>query len=373
MKYRHLERCKVTLETDSPVFIGSASQENLSKKETIMLPQDGLILIPDLNRLVALLEQRNSLEAFEKYLTDETDNRRLDQFLKSQSIPVSAKENWIQYHLRASSGEITRVNKLARFVKNAQGMPYIPGSSVKGAIRTALLSARISQSELETALAGAERNVKAKRGQGEDNPLRVLKLDQRGGKDKDAVNDLLRCLEISDSAPFGDNSLVVCKKLELTPSGQVNGISSESFRGKSAPPLYRECLRPGLKTTFYLTIDTMTAGTLLDVGMIEKALRGWQKTQNEYADRFDQWDIDLKGMQSNGIPIVLGGGVGFQSKSLLMKLQKGRDEAIHRILKQQFYQRYKPRNDDPAPYRMKLAAYNGAYYPMGRCTLTLEE
>ena len=293
MKYQHLERSRLTLETVSPVFIGSSTQERLSKKETVSLPQDGMVLIPDLDQLIRVLNEKGALDAFEQYLTNERDTRTLREFLQAQSIMVSASAPWVQYHLRCSSGDIRNINTLSRFIKDQQGRPYIPGASIKGAIRTALLALLGTEKTFLSAKETAAQNPNQRWPKGEEYPLRTLKLDDRDGKQTDAINDLLRSLQISDSAPFGDDSLVVCKKLEMTREGKVNGISSESFRGKSSPPLYRECLRPGLKTHFYLTIDRSLAKDRLTMDLIEKALKQWVKIQNEYAERFDQWDVDL--------------------------------------------------------------------------------
>ena len=378
MKYKHLERYKVALETVSPVFIGSS--DNLNKKELVFIPNEGMVLVPDLDKLIAALEAKRALEAFEQYLMNESNRKPLREFLQEQGIPVAANAPWVQYHLRCSSIEFRNINTLSRFIKDVQGRPYIPGASIKGAIRTALLYNRSSDKNIQSVKGAADYEIRTKRKQREcrdaEYPLRVLKLDQRERKEMDAVNDLLKCLEVSDSAPFGDNSLVVCKKLELTRDGDVNGTSDVVSRGKPAPPLYRECLRPGLKTHFYVTIDKSLAKDKLSVDVIKNALKQWQRVQNEYADRFDYGRIDLRGLDTAGIPIVLGGGVGFQSKSLLMKLKDDRDSTIHAVLDAQFNKkekRYKNSPGDPAPYRMKLAQYNGSFYPMGRCSLTVEE
>lgn len=372
MKYQHLERYRLTLETLSPVFIGS-SQDDLSKKESILLPKDGLVLIPDLNKLISFLEQKRSLEAFEQFLFNEGDRRTLLMFLQDQSIQVSPNVPWVQYRLRCSSADMKdRLNKLSRFVKNTQGQPYIPGSSIKGAIRTAMLARRSTEEVLRGVKETAERNARQRMAQGEENPLRILPLDPNPKKKYDAVNDLLRSLEVSDSAPFGDDSLIVCRKIELTEVGDVKGAANGDGSRKSSPPLYRECLRPSLKTHFYLTIDRSLAKDQLTIEMIQEALKQWNRVQNEYADQFDHWHLDLKGMETKDIPIVLGGGVGFQSKSLLMKLKAGRKITIHRVLKAQFRDRYQYEEELPAPYMMKLAQYNGSFYPMGRCSLKVE-
>ena len=368
MKYQHLERFRITLETVSPVFIGSSAK--ISKKELVMLPNEGKVLIPNLNKLISILAEKNSLNAYEEYLVDETNRKSLRNFLSEQCIPVSANAPWVQNCLYCSSNDIRNINVLHQFIKDNQGNPYIPGSSIKGAIRTALLAYLSSERDIHSVKDSTVQNIRQRKQGIEEYPLRTLKLNAKQGKEKDAVNDLLRSLQISDSSPFNQDSLVICKKLELTKDGKVKGIDNGR---NSSPPLYRECLRPGLMTHFYLTIDKNLARDEISIQIIKDALKQWIKIQNDYVNRFDQWGLNLKGLEGSNIPIVLGGGVGFQSKSLLMKLKEDRDNTIHFILKNTFKGRYKNSPDDPGPYRMKLAQYNGAFYPMGRCSLTVEE
>ena len=371
MKYLHLERYKITLETVSPIFIGS--MDNYAKKELVYIPNEGIVLIPDLGKLISLLEDKGCLERFERFLLDNVNNKTLRDFLQEQSVQLSVNAPWVKYHLRCSSNDMGNLNTLSAFIKNAEGKPYIPGTSIKGAIRTALLADMGTEGTFNSVKDTAMHNFKERRAGAEEHVLRVLKVNTERNKEKDAVNDLLKSLQVSDSAPFELDSLIICKKLELTKDGMVNGISSGFRRGRASAPLFRECLRPGLKTQFYLTIDKSVAGNQLTIQMIISALKKWMTVQDEYADCFDQLDVALKGMQARNVPIILGGGVGFQSKSLLMKLKQGRDDTIHYVLKNQFYKTYKNAPDDPAPYRMKLAQYNGSFYPMGRCSMTVEE
>lgn len=382
MKYAHIERYRVTLEILSPVFIGSAAQEKLSQKECIVDVRNGVVYIPDLSLLVDTIDQHGCMEDFEAFLQKnvvQQGQQSLYQFLQAMCIPVSAREPWVKYILRVGSREITRVNALARFIKNAEGIPYIPGSSIKGAIRTALLAENTSVENLDKVIQSVEndardrRIMKNRRAGSEEYALRTLAMNTK--KPVDEVNDLLRTLGITDCSPFKGDSLVVCKKLEFDSDGNIRGNEDGNRRGKTAPPLYRECLLPGQRTHFYLTLDTSLAGKQLTIERIRNALNQWNQIQTQYLEEFYIDDIKLDRKKNRGVPLTLGGGVGFQSKSIVCA-HPNRDKArktVEMILTAQF-PRYKPKyTNDPAPYRLKIVTCDGVNYQMGRCDMLIEE
>lgn len=380
MKYAHLNRWKVTLTTESPVFIGASPQEKLSKRECVYDQGKGVLYVPDIVKLIETIEKQGNLNDFESFLlqvqSQQGDRISLREFLRNINIPISPDAPWVRYTLKTASGDYSTLNALHCFIKNAQGLPYIPGSSIKGAVRTALLAARSKEEELQSMIKNAEDKPKSRWSGPVENPLRVLRLNQRPEKETDAVNDLLRAMQVSDSAPCPLDSLVVCKKLELSSDGEVHGTSQGNRNRRSSPPLYRECLQPGTKTFFYLTIDQKLAGTQLSVTQITQALKSWYALQRQrYDDQFAWENVPLDGVEFSGVPIILGGGVGFQSKSLTYRLADPEETrtAVHNILKAQFCKTYKPHADDPAPYRMKIAQIGDRFYPMGHCSLQVEE
>lgn len=377
MKYAHLTRYKITLKTLSPVFIGSSSSEKLAKNEFVVDTRYGIVYVPDLPLLIDTIDQHGCMDEFEKFLQKDANQQggqSLYQFLQAMCIPITQKEKWVKYILRIGSREINTVNTLSRFIKNADGVPYIPGSSIKGAIRTALIASRITQDQIKNVMESAKREPRSRRTGGEEEyPLRSLKLINKEG---DAINDLLRALSISDCAPFNGESLFVCKKLEFDSDGNVRGNADGNRRGKTSPPLFRECLMPGLTTHFYLTLDSGMCDQSLTIGQIQNALCKWDQIQENYINDFYVDDIKLDRTKEGKMPITLGGGVGFQSKSIIYacpdsKVVRG---TVENILQNQFSKTYKPRyTNDPAPYRLKIVTCNGKYYTLGRCSLDIQE
>ncbi len=377
MRYQHLERIRVTLENVSPVCIGSG--EKLMSRECVYLKDKGIVYIPDLKLLLDEIKKHGCMPAYERFLFESLDrDQSLGGFLYSMNIPVNENAPWVRYRLNVSSG-FNRLNDLTLCMKNAQGLPYIPGSSIKGAIRTALLSEKTDARGANALMDCMENNPKQRWSSREEYPLRRLSFAMKDGRimEGNAVNDLLKALQVSDSAPYSLNSLIVCKKMELTVSGELRGDRG----GRSSSPVFRECIRPGSQTHFYLTIDKNIAGSLLNPDMIIRALSSWYALQREYIDQFSMTDIGrLEAVSEKGVPLILGCGVGFQQHSLVYRAAD-RDKVrrlVHRVLEYQFTNNrngrcsYKPREDDPAPYLLKLVKYNNLYYPMGHCRITLE-
>ena len=375
MKYGHLERLRVALTTSAPVFIGS--QNKLNSRECIYIRDKGIVYVPDIPLLIEEIHRHNCMKQYEDFLTSSLTQQGFRQnlygFLRSMNISINENAPWILYKINVGS-EFNQLNGLDLFVRNAQGQPYIPGSSIKGAIRSALLAARISDADLNQMIENMRINPKNRRIGVEEYSLRLLSINNGKGqliRKSDAITDLLKGLHISDSAPFTNDSTVVCKKLEISSNGELRGDGGR----RSAPPVYRECLKLGLITHFYITFDRNVLGHTLSREVLAKALTTWYSLQCQYIDQFNLANYDLKALTDPGIPLILGAGVGFQQHSLIYRMKDPEQikRIAHAVLKAQFYRTYKPYPNDPVPYRLKLANYLGHYYPMGHCRLVLED
>lgn len=380
--FGHLERIRVELTVKSPLFIGNG--QNLTQKEYIICGKKWII--PSMQKLLSELVKRNLIDAFESYLTSGS-TKSLTEWLISMGIRITENEPWVLYSIPSSN---LRGNVLNVMIKDAEGRPYIPGSSIKGAIRTALIASRMDAMharkviEDANAVIEAAKKVDYKKKQNvklsgkEEEIIRTLKFkeDRKEDKKSDAVNDLLRGIEVSDSAPFAPNSLIVCQKTDAH-------LTHSTREEKDMPmPLFRECVAPGSKTVFYLTIDH----NILPKSFIKEltdALNKWDQHLTDYASSIELYKLSILDPKcpAGSIPITLGGGVGFQSKSLIYPAADfcdkidGRDivDIVDDVLSAQFYKTYKYENADGAasPYCRKLTQYNKAYMPFGKCSMKL--
>lgn len=112
-------------------------------------------------------------------------------------------------------------------IKDAQGRPYIPGSTLKGALRTALLLA-VEQDPLQ-----------AVRGLQATDPRKVAQPMERRWFGNSPNTDILRALHIADSAPCLQKSLRL-QPIQMVPNLVVNV----------------EAIGPGAETEVDVGLDT---------------------------------------------------------------------------------------------------------------------
>ncbi len=382
MKYGHLERIKLKLKAHTPVFIGSG--ETLTKKEYILDKRRSKIYMPNLGKLIGYLYGKSLLPKFERFLL-EPRNNDLAIFLSKNKIGFSEYSQFIDYSIDA--GEAIKEDKfrgILSFMKGADGYPYIPGSSLKGAIRTAIAAIFLQNGNYQRNISDIERAASQNRVRlkyyisNESRALESRLFCRLGLSDPkkpnkirktDIINDIMRGLQISDSNPIGYESLTLCGKYDRKPDGDINSL-----------PIFRECLIPNTEAEFSMTMDkTVLTKFGVDVDFIIKAINGFAKLQYEMHEKYfadNKDDADLG--EVKGALIVVGGGSGYVSKTITYPLVKDRQRTLKlvgTILTKQFY-RHKHHNDAKvykvSPHTLKTTMYNGRYYKMGQCELVFE-
>jgi CRISPR-associated protein Csm5 len=377
VKYGHLERIEVTLKALAPVFIGSG--ESLTKKEYILDPAKGLVHIPDLVKLIGFLKQKLLLPKYEKYLTHPRNND-LRIFLQEHSIGEKDYAAFTRYSIEA--GEAAKANnfrEVLTFVKGPEGKPYIPGSSLKGAIRTAL-AAKLMQngnwSNLRNSIEAGADNFRGLRPylRQESKKIEQHAFDRLEIKDPKnparsipaPINDVMRGIQVSDSAPLKYDNLILTGKYERKPDGTVKVL-----------PIFRECLQPGSETHFIMTLELpVLAKAGINLKFIEEALHGFaDQHYAAFEEHFKELPQDAPLAADKGVDIILGGGSGYVSKTITYNLFPERKRALSlvaKILDKQFY-KHKHSKDSSiykvSPHILKTTMYQNCYYQMGRCEL----
>ena len=67
----HLTTYTVTLEVQSPLFIGSG--ETITKKEYLHIPQENKAVLFDLRKLADYLQRKNLMQQYQNYLLDDRE------------------------------------------------------------------------------------------------------------------------------------------------------------------------------------------------------------------------------------------------------------------------------------------------------------
>lgn len=372
---------KVKLKTLAPVHIGSG--QDIQKSEYVYDRNTGTLYVLDTYKLFEGLKKRGLLDSFEEFML-RSPEATMTEFVEKKGI--NYYKDWARYSCIVGKTK-KYTNPIKAFIKDAYGMPYIPGSSLKGVIRNALLSTILRQkNELFTEIANeVETERKGKNYLSRQSTKLDEKVFHTARKDEEgkpytdlsnAVNSKLRGLIISDSTPVSIDSLTVCGKEDMMKDGSTKNIS-----------LLRECLAPDTELEFTMTLDTdvfkYSAETL------EKVVK-YQYThlKNSYLNHFQG---NLKTDALGGALLFMGGGTGYVSKTATYSLFYEKDsnkKAVKntgKILHNVFYRdNINPRMKKMAsheedlrihgisPRVRKCTKYKGQLYDMGLCKISFQ-
>lgn len=341
-----LKKYNIELKTVGPVFIGSG--KIINKKEAIFI-EDSVIII-DTQKMFKYLSDNRLLDKYQDYMLD--DRMDLATFLQNNNIDKDVYSKWDSKELsledaRSTSQGDAKSEGISSFVRDGNGKVYVPGSSLKGMLRTILIGAciisdknkhkyvcnilddgleRFKLAENEIKNKSEERWFKSKakkqewvekekikkiRGifkkQVDDIEVQLFHkklFSDPYGKNKleNKINDILRGFMVSDSEYISDEDMCVCQKIDI-------GLDKE----ERTIPLYRECIKPGVSIKFSITIDS----TCCDYN--KKSIK--ESIGLFYNDNY--WEKILKQFK-NVAPVIdgrytcfLGGGTGFESKTVI--------------------------------------------------------
>lgn len=377
MNYGHLEKLDLKLLALSPVFIGSGT--SLTKKEYILDRIEKKVYFIQLAQLLAYLKKQGLLKAFENFLLNK-ESKDLGIFLRDNGIGREQYKAFTLYSLNLGGvEELWKLHGITTFIKGADGLPYIPGSSLKGSLRTAVAAKLINKGRFDNIAGSLEYlagKPKDKQLAGQERALEeklFCKLNYTDPKrpDKikwnDIVNDFMRGIQISDSLPVEPDKLILCKKIDRKPDGTVN-----------KPNIYRECIRPGTEIQLSMTLEKPVlkkAG--VDVYFIEDALREFAEMHNRCFEKYFKASNKDAAVPEAEANIIIGGGSGYVSKSLVYPLVKDRSKAVRivgSIMSKQFKGHGHDRDSSEykvSPHMLKTVQYAGSYYQMGKCRLVI--
>ena len=364
----YLQHYTMKLTALAPIHIGSGRM--IGKKEYIQHGISAPVMIPDQSRMFHGICLLHKEKAFEDFMLNSSNRGSLDEWLTQQRIDKTRIQKWISYSLDAgdafirTNGAESTPKGIRCFYKDAYGMPYIPGSSLKGLIRTALLVSEVkrrpeeygrSLQELEDAAPRGEQKRSYLASQTKRIETRAFHtLERPKTKTADAVNSVMSGLIVGDSREIRVSQLTLCQKIDY------------SLGHKEKPlPILREALKPGTEVLFDLTIDTQVLPYSIED--IMEALDAFQKDCYEYFyRRFG------RGRDAEGI-VWLGGGAGFLSKTILYSLYGDRavkitNQVYRSTMSPQIYRNHHHEDDiglGIAPHVCKCTRYQGKLYDMG--------
>ena len=390
----YLRRGYIEFLTLSPVFIGSGKE--LNKKEYIYDRNAGSIYLVDFRKMCEGLQSRKLLDAFESYLMEDVEdsnrkqggyprqNRELIHFLRDNRVPEAAYKTWYIGAVKVADNSMNMhsAKPIQMFMRNAQGRPYVPGSSFKGMLRTILetryfLEHRDEAEEVADSVraevedtVGEEKKINRTRFLSrEDSMIDVKSMHRemfevyKNNPEKslaDQNNDMLRGLLVGDSEPISLDDMCICQKIDLTLRGEQKPLN-----------LMRECIKPGIVIRIPITIDTSVCPfTVKDI------LAAMEEYNKNYISQFSRFFTGCPPTRGNKTTFYLGGGAGYLSKTVTYGIMHGSDavkttsEIIDQTLPPRVRNEHKHHLDlrkGVSPHVMKCTLYRGSLCQMGAC------
>lgn len=461
---------KIILTTNGLVHIGNGN--SYGKKEYFAAGNNRIAVL-DAPHFVSGLNA-DELEDYCRFL-EEDSRTSLQDFLDRHPRLKARATKSVKYHAEMTLTKAPRGSlqffDVKQFIKDAYNQPYVPGSSVKGMLRTAILTYLIQNNRK-----GFLRLYDSEMARGRDRGRACRTIEHEAFRKDDtgvaATSDIMRYISVSDSSPLSTDDLVFAKKYDKF-SKQDSGRHRRAIGRASRNPeyfkgndlnIYRECLKPGTRVTLSLDIDeridAFLPGLTLDGnGLIKILESSFALYKQCFLDSFELDDqpgegngesatsdgrcryiyeggpfagkrcrnaagetgycgihADKAAAQTKQITCYLGGGVDFDSKTVINALfENNRDRVreISNILYAQFptridpsiypglkdnvqragfeskYMRAKRRGnklkkgkDDHrhwedialgvSPHTVKLGIVGNKKYPMGRCSIEIE-
>lgn len=349
---------EVSVKTIGPLHIGSGEKKNKTgyiydygKKTAYMV---------DERKFLKRVIENNLQDNFESYFID-NKSRHKDLYTWLKGVGMENFKEFSAYEISTDSLKKPKrgsLNEIAMAMKDKNMNPYVPGSTLKGAIRLAIISELLH-------------------GEGVKNPSKYNFLDEylRDRRKRDnyvawKMNEIekkaigvikekdinpFKYLQISDSDPISKDKLILSQKIDVGINKSENNIS-----------VYRESIRPGETIKFQMVLDDRF---IMVIEEIKDAIR----------DFFS--DVDYYFLQHFGLPerkgnyIYLGGGSGYVSKTLTYPIfdeDKGFEYA-KRILDRKSPGKGHRHVKFASPQRVKMTNYNRKLLEMGLCEISFKE
>lgn len=345
----NLQRKIFEIDCLSPVHVGNG--ETLTAFEYLYDRKSGKVYFVDEEKWISFLHAKNLMDEFFSYVQRFSANvnrrekfyeKNVWEWLKAHSIGDAEIREFAVRRADAAIDTIEfkrTLNDINCHIALADSQAYIPGSTLKGLFRTAILHAQLMQRpdlcrrywEKISATANLDlrrRNKECgKISRALENEI-FAKLDygvaeKFNRKMPDEVKSVLRGLRISDAVCTQTVNTVILQKANATT--KINSYDET----ETSLPLFYECLPANTKLRFSMTLDLdMLAVTgIMSFEQIFQMTRafmlfGIERLEKVFGKKFPQQFEEARTADA-----LIGGGVGFLAKSLLYSLAPSHEAA----------------------------------------------
>ena len=386
-----IDHAQLSLTIVSPTNIGGP--ETLTTKDYMYNYHTGEVYLLNNYEWFCFLERHNKLAEFEVYMQNEmvrSNGRTMYDWAKQALCTAQLTREVLGPAVHSvmkatayNQGLKNSLNDIIPQIRGVDGRVYIPGSSIKGVIDSAIISHMLRtnskfrssvQQQLEDLLYKYSVNKNDKRRAKREissilrkvndlitNQISVL-VDKNGRQFKGILASAFRGISVSDAM---SNHIIQTEVLKKEDAGvDEDGTHSISVN--------RECILPNQTLSFTLTLDTAITKEI-GITNIDQVLEILQQdfdaTHELLISKFTKVNPSVfKALEPANA--FIGGNTGFIQKTVIMAaftddINKG-VEVIRALLDVNFQKAGHDRKDKfMAPRAIKLVKWNGHYYEMG--------
>lgn len=407
MNSKQFETAKMCLKVVTPINISDGIV--LGAKDYLYDSRRQKVFFLNLHQWHMFIYKHMLLEKYESYLANFRDKQSLLEWLQMQGYDIDDVRTVITSEAQATVNLMDNekkktLNDINRHIQQPDGSLYVPGSSIKGVFRTAILYSLLQkrqdikskywcyskqQVDIIEKLMEEERKprelqimpysvIKKKKDQAtkeidkliaslESELLHTLRLKddkERNISNKNAVCSAMRGLQVSDTYASRNVQTAILQKVD-------GGF--DKF-GKASPkklPIFRECMLPEAELFFDVKIEKAVMNTI-GINSVDDLLKATHSFFAAVTDLLQQafgkeYQEAFQGVAAGNM--FLGGNTGFLSKTLLAMLAPDKDTAKNtiKVLLDKSFKNHKHllRDKVIAPRTLKCTNYNGKLMLMG--------
>lgn len=407
MNSKQFETAKMCLKVVTPINIADGIV--LGAKDYLYDSRRQKVFFLNLHQWHMFIYKHMLLEKYESYLANFRDKQSLLEWLQMQGYDIDDVRTVITSEAQATVNLMDNekkktLNDINRHIQQPDGSLYVPGSSIKGVFRTAILYKLLQkrqdikskywcyikqQVDIIKTLLEEERKprelqimpysvIKKKKDQAakeidkltaslESELLHTLRLKddkERNISNKNAVCSAMRGLQVSDTYASRNMQTAILQKVD-------GGF--DKF-GKASPkklPIFRECMLPKAELFFDVKIEKAVMSTI-GINTVNDLLNATHSFFAAVTDLLQQafekeYQEAFQGVAAGNM--FLGGNTGFLSKTLLAMLAPDKDTAKNtiKVLLDKSFKNHKHllRDKIIAPRTLKCTNYNGKLMLMG--------
>lgn len=380
MNSKQFETAKMCLKVVTPINISDGIV--LGAKDYLYDSRRQKVYFLNLHQWHMFIYKHMLLEKYESYLANFRDKQSLLEWLRMQGYDIDDVRIVVTSEAQATVNLMDNekkktLNDINRHIQQPDGSLYVPGSSIKGLFRTAILYSLLQkrqdikvkywrqiQEKISSNYFKPYRDFNKLISDLENELLHTLRLVDGNIHSNNAVYSAMRGLQVSDTYASRNMQTAILQKVD-------GGF--DKF-GKASPkklPIFRECMLPEAELFFDVKIEKAVMKTI-GINSVDDLLKATHSFFAAVTDLLQQafgkeYQEAFQGVAAGNM--FLGGNTGFLSKTLLAMLAPDKDTAKNtiKVLLDKSFKNHKHllRDKIIAPRTLKCTNYNGKLMLMG--------